>query len=94
MALCKALVLALSDFTKLFVLETNIYVIELRVVPNQEAKPLAYLNKALCAKHIGLPIYKNEYYAILMVVERWRHYLKYDHFIIKIDHESLKYLLE
>ena len=29
-----------------------------------------------------------------MVVERWRHYLKYDHFIIKIDHESLKYLLE
>lgn len=32
--------------------------------------------------------------ATLIVVERWRHYFKQDHFIFKIDHESLKYLLE
>jgi hypothetical protein len=93
-ALYKAPVLALSDFTKPFIMKTNVYVTELRAVPNQEARPLAYLNKALCVKHLRLPIYKNEYLATLMAVERWRHYLKQDHFIFKIDYESLKYLLE
>jgi len=56
-ALYKASILALSDFTKHFIMKTNAYVTELRAVPNQEARPLAYLNKALCAKHLGLPIY-------------------------------------
>jgi len=31
---------------------------------------------------------------ILIIVDWWKHYLEYDQFIIKIDHESLKYLLE
>jgi hypothetical protein len=29
-----------------------------------------------------------------MMVERWMHYLEYDQFIIKINHEILKFLLE
>jgi hypothetical protein len=29
-----------------------------------------------------------------MMVERWMHYLEYDQFIIKTDHEIIKFLLE
>lgn len=94
MALCEALVLASPDFTKLFVLEIDTYVVGLRVVLSQEGKPLAYLSKALYAKHIGLLIYEKEYLEILIVVEMWRHYLEDDQFIIKTDHESLKNLLD
>ena len=31
--------------------------------------------------------------ALVIVVERWRHYLEGGQFIIKTDHESLKFLL-
>lgn len=92
MALCKALILGSPDFTKLFVLEIDTCAIELRVVLSQEGRPLAYLSKALYAKHIRLSIYEKEYLAILIVVEMWRHYLEHDQLIIKTDHESLKYL--
>jgi hypothetical protein len=39
-------------------------------------------------------IYKKEYMATFMVVERYVYYLKHDHFIIKTNHESLKFMLE
>lgn len=32
--------------------------------------------------------------ALLTGISRWRHYLEGNHFIIKTDHQSLKYLLE
>lgn len=35
-----------------------------------------------------------KYMAILMAMDRWRHYIEHDQFIIKADHESLKFLLE
>ena len=43
---------------------------------------------------MGLSIYEKEYLAILMAVEKWRHYLEQEQFIIQTDHESLKYLLD
>jgi hypothetical protein len=43
---------------------------------------------------MGLSIYEKEYLAILMAVEKWRHYLEQEQFVIQTDHESLKYLLD
>jgi len=48
----------------------------------------------LSLRHLRLLIYKAKYMAILMAVERWRHYLEHNQFIIKTDHERLKFLLE
>ena len=31
---------------------------------------------------------------MLMAVDKWRHYLKGSKFVIKMDHESLKFLLQ
>lgn len=93
-ALCIAHVLALLDFRKVFVLETNACTNGLGVVLGQEGRPLAFFNKALGTKHLGLSIYKKEYIAILIAVDRWRHYLEHNQCVIKTNHESLRYLLE
>ena len=60
----------------------------------QEGRPQAFLSQVLSPKHLGLSIYEKEFIAILMIVDKWRHYLEGSKFIIKMDHESLKFLLQ
>jgi len=43
---------------------------------------------------LGLNIYEKEFLAVLVVVDKWRQYLEGGKFIIKTDHESLKFLLQ
>jgi len=86
--------LGLPDFDKPFVLETDASASGVRVVLVQEGRSLAFLNKALAPRHLGLSIYEKELLAVLMVVDKWRHYLEGSKFVIKTDHESLKFLLQ
>ena len=60
----------------------------------QKGQPIAFLSKALGEKHKTLSIYEKEFLALIMVVERWRHYLQRKEFIIQTDHKSLAYLNE
>jgi hypothetical protein len=92
--LCEAPVLALLDFSKNFFLETDACDSGLVAILSQEDRPVAYFSKSLSPKHMGLSIYEKEYLVILMAVEKWRHYLEQEQFIIQTDHESLKYLLD
>lgn len=93
-AMTQAPVLSLPDFTKPFILETDACDRGMGAVLMQEGRPLAYLSKAFGLKHISLSTYEKEFLAILMAVSRWRHYLKNTSFVIKTDHEALKFLLE
>ncbi|OIT27354.1 putative mitochondrial protein, partial [Nicotiana attenuata] len=43
-------------------------------------------------QHMGLSTYEKELIALLYAVDKWRHYLQPNHFIIKTDHFSLKFL--
>ncbi|KAE8655124.1 hypothetical protein F3Y22_tig00117034pilonHSYRG00824 [Hibiscus syriacus] len=91
-AMCTAPVLALPDFGKQFYLETDGSSGGIGAVLTQEVRPIAYLSKGLSPRHAALSIYEREYLAILLAVSKWRHYLEITPFIIKTDHESLKYL--
>lgn len=90
-ALMEALVLAIPDFEKTFVLETDASDLGLGAVLMQDGHPVAYLSKSLCPKNQALSTYE-ECMAILMAVEKWRPYLQQKEFIIKTDHKSLLYL--
>jgi hypothetical protein len=68
-ALVAALVLALPNFEKTFVLETNVSDCGIGVVLMQERHPLTFLSKPLCPKLRGLSTYEKEYMKILMVTQ-------------------------
>lgn len=86
--------LVLADFTQPFIIETAACAKGIGAVLMQGGKPLAYFSKALSLRHLGLSTYEKELMAVPSAVDRWRHYLQGGHFIIRIDHHNLKYLLE
>ena len=93
-ALCKAPVLALPRFDLPFVVETDACKEGIGAVSMQEGRPLAYISRHLKGKQLNLSIYEKELLAVVFAVQKWRHYLLTNHFVIKTDQRSLKYFLE
>lgn len=93
-ALTTAPVLALPNFEKTFVLETDACDKGIGAVLQQDGHPIAYLSKALGPKSSGLSTYEKECMAILFAVDHWRSYLQMGEFVIKTDQRSLIHLEE
>jgi hypothetical protein len=93
-ALCSAPVLGIPDFSQPFHIETDASGYGVGAVLLQNIHPLAFINKPLAPRHQGLSAYEKEYLAILMAVDKWRHYLLHAEFIIHTDHRSLIHLNE
>ncbi|PKI70552.1 hypothetical protein CRG98_009057 [Punica granatum] len=87
-------VLALLDFSKELIVETDASRIGIGVVLTQTRHPIAYISKMPAPKHQALSVYERELLAILYAVKKWHPYLSGAHFTITTDHRSLKYLLE
>jgi hypothetical protein len=85
-------VLALPNFDKQFIVETDTCYTRLGAVLMQGDRPIAFLSKPLSVTHKFLSIYEKEFLALIMVVDRWRSYLQRQEFIIKTNHKSLAYL--
>ncbi|XP_004296076.1 PREDICTED: uncharacterized protein LOC101299658 [Fragaria vesca subsp. vesca] len=92
-AVTTAPVLALPDFSKPFVVETDTCGSGIGAVLSQEKRPVAYLSKALSPSHQTLSTYDKEMMAILFAVGKWRHYLLGNRFTILTDHQTLRHLL-
>lgn len=86
-------VLMLTDYSKLFVLECDASGKGVGAVLMQEGKPIVY-SKALSNTNLGLSTYEKELLAVVLFVTKWRRYLLGTQFLIKTDHQSLKFLLE
>jgi hypothetical protein len=87
-------VLALPNFQDTFTVETDACQDGIGAVLMQHGQPIAYLSKAFSEKHKTLSIYEKEFLALIMAVEKWRHYLHRQEFVIQTDHKSLAYLNE
>lgn len=87
-ALTSAPVLALPNFQKPFVVETDASEKGIGVVLHQQGHPIAYVSRALGPKNQGLSTYEKECLAILLAVDHWRHYLIQAEFEIRTDQRS------
>jgi len=94
LALTTTPVLALPNFQQPFTVETDACGEGIGAVLMQSGQPIAYLSKALGEKHKKLSIYEKEFLALIMAVEKWKHYLQRQEFTILTDHKSLSYLAE
>jgi len=86
-------VLALHDFTKAFVVETDASLTGIGVILLKEGHPIAFISKSLRPKQKTLSVYEREMLAILHAVTKWKHYLWGRHFHIHTNNIGLKYLL-
>ena len=88
-ALATTPVLALQDFSRPFLVETDASGTGIGVVLMQGGHPSTFLSKALGPRSLGLSTYEKEYMAILLVLEQWRSYLQRVEFHIITNHRSL-----
>ncbi|KAL6312566.1 hypothetical protein AAG906_005983 [Vitis piasezkii] len=87
-AMITAPVLALPNFSKEFIIETDASGQGIGAVLMQEGHPIAYISKALSDRFQTLSTYEKEMLAILMAIKKWESYLVDRHFVIKTDHRN------
>ncbi|KAA3468521.1 Transposon Ty3-I Gag-Pol polyprotein [Gossypium australe] len=93
--LCTAPILVLPNFGEVpFYVETNASGTSVGAVLQQRGKPVAFFSRSLGIKHQALSIYDKEMLAVLLAVKKWHSYLVGRPVVIKIDHQSLKFLSE
>ena len=86
--------LALPNFDMPFFIECDALSKGLGAVLMQQGKPIAFHSEALKGRNLALSTYKRELLALVTAVKRWRAYLVGRSFIVRIDQQSLKYLLK
>nr|GFB66061.1 hypothetical protein [Tanacetum cinerariifolium] len=79
-AMTQASVLALPNFQKTFVVDTDASGLRIGAILQQEGQPIAYLSKTLSPKHQSLSTYEKEFFAVLLALEKQRGYLLDRHF--------------
>lgn len=86
-------VLHLPDFNQPFTVECDASTNGVGAILLQQGHPLADFSKGFSFSNRIKSTYDRELLALVLALQKWRHYLLGQHFLVKTDHCSLKYLL-
>ena len=93
-ALSTTPVLALPDFSQPFVVEKDTSNFGIGAVLVHNGRPVVFYSHGLPQTKAPKSAYEIELLAIVMAVQKWKHYLTHRPFMIRSDQMSLKYLWE
>ena len=85
-------ILALLDFNNAFEVDCDASGTTIGVVLSQKGRPIAYFSEKLNDAKRKYSIYDQEFYAIVQVLKKWRHYLLPKEFLLYTDHQAFQYL--
>eukprot|EP01018_Ginkgo_biloba_P003638 Gb_16322 [translate_table: standard] len=88
----KSLVLALSNFDKVFEVECDASGVGIGAVLSQEGRLVAYFGEKLNEARQKYSVYDKEFYALVQALKYWRHYLLPREFVVFTDHQALKFI--
>jgi hypothetical protein len=87
-------VLALPDFSQQFVLECDASGVGIRAVLMQGGHPIVFESRKLSESERLYSMYDKEMLAIMHALTKFRQYLVGSRFVVKTNHNSLKYFLD